>query len=176
MKAFPLTVCVCLCVCVCVQFKRARQRVGVCQRYISEMLGDQITAFLSTRGSDSCAAAVCASVRKCVCQEWKGCSVCICVCVCVCVCVREWKIEKQRCNLCCTSDPTALGCLRLCWGLLTWEKKKEKAAHQTSASTRERERERKRGKRWEYKTRVEREEAVWFKMFVFTCTFTTAWR
>lgn len=55
---------------------------------------------------------------------------CLLVCVRECVCQRERKTEKQRCNLCCTSDPTALGCLCLCWGLLTWEKE---AAHQTFA-------------------------------------------
>ncbi len=61
-----------MCECVCARERHIRDE------------GNQITVFLSPHGSDSCAAAVCASVRKCVSGERGGggllfVSVCECV-------------------------------------------------------------------------------------------------
>ena len=170
MKAFPLTVCVCVCVC---DFKE-RGSMLVCVRDTYQRCWATKLLPFSLLMGQTAVEQLCAQVWENVCVSGVKGMQClyVCVCVCVCVCVRERKIEKQCCNLCCTSDPTALGCQRLCWGLLTWEKKKKRQ----HIRLHQRERERERGKRWEYETRVEREEAVWFKMFVFTCTFTTDWR
>ena len=117
-------------------------------------VGNQITGSLSLLMDQTAVQQLCAQVWENVCvrRQEKG-------SVCVCVSEKEREIEKQRCNLCCTSDPTDLGCRCLYWGLLTWEKRQHIRNQLPPAQERK-------------EVGVTRGWRNMIEMFVFTCTWT----
>lgn len=138
------------CVCVCVCFRDTDQRWRRPNH-----------AFLPPHGPDSCAAAVWASVRKCVCQERRVGGVVVCVCV--------SESERQKSSAVIYAPPptpqflAAVSLLRFA----DMRKKKKAVHHQTFRRL-------ERGRGWEWDEGGARKSNM-INTFVFTCALTTDW-